>query len=318
VGGGYGHYASGENATVAGGDSNFSTGGWSSIGGGYDNLAQGVYATVAGGESNYANDTHATIAGGRGNTASGDYATVGGGDDNIASGNYAVVPGGLDNRASGAGSVAMGSHTRAAHPGSFIFADVGTTDVIATTANNQFVVRVHGGAYFYTNAALSTGCFIPQGGGDWTCSSDRNVKANFNAVDGVAVLDTLMGVPIQTWNYATQDAAIRHMGPMAQDLYAAFGLGEGDTTITGVDADGVALAAIQGLYTVVKEKETRLEEQRAEIAALSERVAALEAGAAPATGGYGQLLVGLLLGAGLAGGAFALGRRATSSSARRR
>jgi hypothetical protein len=34
---------------------------------------------------------------------------------------------------------------------------------------------------------------------------------------------------------------------MAQDFAAAFGVGENDTTISTVDADGVALAAIQGL-----------------------------------------------------------------------
>ena len=34
---------------------------------------------------------------------------------------------------------------------------------------------------------------------------------------------------------------------MAQDFYAAFGLGLGETTIATVDADGVALAAIKAL-----------------------------------------------------------------------
>ena len=34
------------------------------------------------------------------------------------------------------------------------------------------------------------------------------------------------------------------IGPMAQDLHAAFGYGEGETAISTVDADGIALAAI--------------------------------------------------------------------------
>jgi hypothetical protein len=54
---------------------------------------------------------------------------------------------------------------------------------------------------------------------------------------------------------------------MAQDFRAAFGLGENDTTIATVDADGVALAAIQGLNA-------KLEAQNA---ALLARIAALEA-----------------------------------------
>ncbi len=40
----------------------------------------------------------------------------------------------------------------------------------------------------------------------------------------------------------------RHVGPMAQDFYAAFGLGLDDKHITTIDEGGVALAAIQGLY----------------------------------------------------------------------
>jgi hypothetical protein len=56
---------------------------------------------------------------------------------------------------------------------------------------------------------------------------------------------------------------------VAQDFYAAFKLGEGDTTINSVDADGVALAAIQGLNLLVSE-------QAAEIDALEGQVAALE------------------------------------------
>ena len=54
--------------------------------------------------------------------------------------------------------------------------------------------------------------------------------------------------------------------PMAQDFYAAFGLGGSDTTITGVDPDGVALAAIQGLNEKleqnVQQKETEITELR--------------------------------------------------------
>jgi hypothetical protein len=261
---------------------------------------------VGGGYSNVANDLYTTTGGGRDNMASGAYATVGGGQNNFASGNYSAVLGGIDNRATGDGSVAMGSHTRAAHSGSFIFADVDSTNVISTTGLNQFVVRAAGGYFLYTNSALSNGCLLAAGGGSWSCGSDRNIKSNFNAVDGVAVLNTLMSLPIETWNYNTQDPSIRHMGPMAQDWYAAYGLGESDKTITGVDADGVAFAAIQGLYTVVQEKEDR-------ISALEAQVAALEASSAEATGaarsgGYGQLLLGLGLGAGIAAGAFLIGR----------
>jgi hypothetical protein len=63
---------------------------------------------------------------------------------------------------------------------------------------------------------------------------------------------------------------------MAQDLYAAFGIGEDDRHISAVDADGVALAAIQGLYQLVLEKDDLLADQERQIAALEGRLAALE------------------------------------------
>ena len=57
----------------------------------------------------------------------------------------------------------------------------------------------------------------------------------------------------QSWNFKDLHDG-RHMGPMAQDFYAAFGLGNSDRTITSVDPDGVELAAIQGLNQKLEEQ----------------------------------------------------------------
>ena len=89
-------------------------------------------------------------------------------------------------------------------------------------------------------------------------------------VDGFEVLERLSEVEISTWNYKAQDASIQHMGPMAQDFYAAFELGEDDKHIGTVDADGVSLAAIKALHQKLKEKDTQ-------IADLEKRIAQLEA-----------------------------------------
>ena len=80
-------------------------------------------------------------------------------------------------------------------------------------------------------------------------------------------------MPLSTWNYKAQDDSIRHMGPMAQDFRAAFGLGVSDKLIDTIDPDGVALAAIQGLNTELQE---RLAEKDAEIAELRARLERLE------------------------------------------
>lgn len=76
--------------------------------------------------------------------------------------------------------------------------------------------------------------------------SDRNLKAGFASVDPARILDQVTKLPISSWNYKTE-AATRHIGPMAQDFYAAFQIGADDRHIATVDEGGIALAAIQGL-----------------------------------------------------------------------
>ncbi len=106
--------------------------------------------------------------------------------------------------------------------------------------------------------------------------SDRNVKANFSAVEGREILERLAKVPISTWNYKAEGASIRHIGPMAQDFRSAFEVGKDDKHIHSVDANGVALAAIQALYHEVDEKDSQIAAQQQQIAALEARLAALE------------------------------------------
>ena len=78
--------------------------------------------------------------------------------------------------------------------------------------------------------------------------SDRDLKRGFASVNERDVLERLAQLPISTWSYKTESSQVKHLGPMAQDFKAAFGLGESDKTILQVDADGVAFAAIQALY----------------------------------------------------------------------
>lgn len=66
-----------------------------------------------------------------------------------------------------------------------------------------------------------------------------------------------------------------HRGPLAQDFYAALSVGEDEKHITTVDADGVALAAIQGLNQNVEEKEREIAELRQRLALLEQLVDSL-------------------------------------------
>lgn len=98
--------------------------------------------------------------------------------------------------------------------------------------------------------------------------SDRNLKENVADIDNRAILDRVANLPIREWNYKQQDAKIRHIGPMAQDFAAAFGVGEDDRLISAVDANGVALAAIQALYAQTQEQSKQIEALQKQIAEL--------------------------------------------------
>ena len=106
-------------------------------------------------------------------------------------------------------------------------------------------------------------------------SSDRNLKEKIAPVNPVEVLDKVAALPISRWNFKG-DAATPHVGPMAQDFHAAFGVGTDDKHIATVDADGVALAAIQGLNQKLDETRAELKRRDVENAALIARLEKLE------------------------------------------
>src|ERR1039458_5294857 len=106
-------------------------------------------------------------------------------------------------------------------------------------------------------------------------SSDRNVKENFADIKPSEVLAKVALLPITSWNYKA-DIASRHLGPMAQDFYAAFGIGPDDKHITVVDESGVALAAIQGLNQKLEGLKKEISRRDAENTELKERLQALE------------------------------------------
>jgi len=108
-------------------------------------------------------------------------------------------------------------------------------------------------------------------GSTWIAASDRNLKQDFAAVDPQAVLDKVASLPIQSWSYKAQPDQ-KHVGPVAQDFRAAFGLGQDDTSIATVDADGVALAAIQGLNQKVEKENAILRSENVELKARLEKI----------------------------------------------
>jgi hypothetical protein len=281
VGGGVSNTASGSSSTVGGGLNNSASANGAGVAGGSFNLAGGSLSAVGGGQSNTASGSNATIGGGQGNVASGLNAAVPGGESNTAQG-IGSLAAGRRAKANHDGSFVWGDNQNAevtsdranqfkirAGGGMSVIAQAGgatpaalwvesTTDgrvLYATNSGTAPTAFIHnGGTGPLINAVGATGqpvFRVDNDGTVWAKAfavwSDRARKAAFEGVDPARILAGVSDLPIRTWAYAGDDPTVRHLGPTAQDFHAAFGLGDDDTTITTVDADGVALAAIQGL-----------------------------------------------------------------------
>jgi hypothetical protein len=158
--------------------------------------------------------------------------------------------------------------------GTFIWSDgspQASADTFRNTANNEFAVRATGGVRFRTNLGGTTGCNLPAGSGVFNCTSSRTTKENFMAVNGNDILSHLRKIPVTTWNYISEGQQVRHMGPMAEDFYQAFGLGTGNTSIGVQDIAGVSIAAIKALEqrtAELQQKTSEVEQLRAEVGEL--------------------------------------------------
>jgi hypothetical protein len=224
-------------------------------------------------------------------TATGSFSS---GVTSVASG-FGSTAMGFTNVASSQGTVALGYRVTAdadysvalghrvstgGREGAFIWGDASTTTVATNTANNQFMVRAAGGVRLRTNAALATGCDLAAGSGVFTCTSDRDTKEDFRRVDGEEVLAKVARMPVESWRYKDEDRGARHLGPVAQDFRAAFGLGTDDKSIGLLDIDGVNMVAIQALERRTQElraKSAEVDALKAELAELRRGLSRLEA-----------------------------------------
>jgi hypothetical protein len=286
IGGGNNNSDANQFDAIAGGQSNGINAIYGSIGGGSANAvtlvdgstveANGAsYGAIAGGSQNIIVATapngaqYAFIGGGSNNTVSGSDGTISGGHGNSVTGSMAAVPGGYHNVASGAFSFAGGYDAHASTNGSFVWGDYnGKSPPLAPARAGEFLVRATGGVTLYTNVAQTIGAALPPGSGMWSSASDRNLKDRVAPIDDGAILAKVAALPVAEWSYVSE-RGVRHLGPMAQDFHAAFGVGEDDRHIGALDEDGVALAAIKALNA-------KLERRDAELAALRRELHALE------------------------------------------
>ncbi len=261
---------------------------YGTVGGGQWNIAGSTtngdpsnspYPTVGGGFENTASGEGSVCGGGFGNEATASFATVGGGSDNVAGETGGTVPGGKSCAATGQNAFAAGSKAKARDFSSFVWADWATDDSqilqpfasdtgLGPTGSNTFSVRATGGARIGTSVDsdgdVNAGVKVSAGSGSWSSLSARASKTDIEPVDPETVLDGVRALEISTWEYQSQPG-VGHMGPMAGEFHDRFGLGPDADSITGVDADGVALAAIKGLSRELDETLADLDQTREEL-----------------------------------------------------
>jgi hypothetical protein len=297
--------------TIAGGAGNTILGAGGFIGGGDGNAigTNGYDVVIAGGNNNNAGGSDAAIPGGANNVASGQYSFAAG-SGAMATNDYSFV------WSDGTGNGGFGNGTAmSTAPHQFIIGALGgaaintqpttnnegtpcaltakggiTTDELdmpnplglLTTAGNIICSGQMNATIGTFNSQLSVAINTLQVtpgtvtvNGTFNNSSDRNAKQDFAPVSDSQILDKVAQLPISEWSYKV-DAATRHIGPMAQDFYAAFDIGTDERHIAPIDEGGVALAAIQGLNQKLEEKNARIQEQAGEIAELNARLEKLE------------------------------------------
>ena len=256
--------ASGANASYAaiGGGLTNTVGdgaGWATIGGGNANHVgfNSIGGTIGGGGLNRVgtNTEYGVIGGGLINVIweTATYATIAGGRDNWVRGDYGMIPGGYACVATNF-AFAAGRQAKAQHAGAFVWGD-STVAEVSSASGNSVTFRAGGGYRLFSNAGLTLGAELPPNATAWVVISDRHAKENFAPIDTAAILDQVAQLPLTAWTYKADPEHRRYIGPVAQDFHAAFGLGN-DTTISTLDADGVALAAIQALAADARRQTT--------------------------------------------------------------
>jgi hypothetical protein len=144
----------------------------------------------------------------------------------------------------------------------------------------RIFMKTPGGTTIYSNDAESSGVSLAANGTAWAVVSDRNAKKDFAPIDSREILDKLAAMPITQWHYKWEEESVTpHIGPMAQDFKVAFYPGTDDKSITTQEADGVALAAIQGLNQKLEvgsqrseDRIQKLETENAELKARLEKI----------------------------------------------
>lgn len=209
-----------------------------------ENNISSLGSSVAMGSNNTMSYKREVVLGQSNTVSAGSSTTIG--KENTNSGNINGVLG-YRCKALGNGCISMGYYANTSNKdGCFVFSDASSPAYTSSTVSNSFIVRASGGVVFFTDADTTMGVYLASGSGSWSSVSDRHKKENFSFVNNEDILLKIAGMKLKAWKYKTQRNAF-HVGPMAQDMFEAFHLGESADAITMTDIDGVILSCIKAL-----------------------------------------------------------------------
>ena len=305
IAGGTGNYVENDEAVIGGGSDNSAKGQNSTVPGGEDNMAEGDWSFAAGVSAQAVGDNTFVWSGGIGGplTVAGDHEFVIGGVESVGINNtnpaFTLDVNGTINAndelyvgftpESAAAGITLTASGNISATGAISADGTITSDTGMTAYGNMSCYTLSvGQALFGPALSVDTQGDLVAGGninangmicGQMCQPCDRNLKENFAAIDNRDILERIINLPITQWDYKTDDES-PHVGPMAQDFYAAFHLGKDDKHINTIDEGGVALAAVQGLNSKVEEvakaKDLEINALKAANQSLEKRLADLE------------------------------------------
>ncbi len=297
VGGGFGNTADGSRSTVGGGEGNTASLTYSTVCGGWNNRADGSYSTVPGGLENAALG-HASFAAGHdakaihnGSFVWNDQSITTGNDSLVSTGpNQFLIraAGGVGiGTASPSAQLTVHGNVKIDSAGAGLIFPDGTKQISSGLSGHTATETVNLNANYLSGDGDAEGIFITStgkvgignntplhplvvgtdntngnkayvsAGGVWTNASSRLFKEDFTPVDVRALLEQVAALSIMHWRYK-DESGVLHLGPVAEEFHTAFGLGSDAQHIGTVDADGVAFAAIQGLYLENQKKDRQI------------------------------------------------------------
>jgi hypothetical protein len=108
-------------------------------------------------------------------------------------------------------------------------------------------------------------------GGTWVNASSRDLKTDFTPVDDQTILTEIDELPITKWVYKT-DTGAWHIGPVAEDFYSIFGLGDDNKSISTIDPAGVALVGVKALDEKITAQQQEIDVLQTQNATLASEV----------------------------------------------